>query len=111
MKSTERFSDKVHYYVKYRPGYPDALIDFLMDEIALTGSESIADIGSGTGKLTELLLNSGFKVYGVEPNDLMREACEQLLGSNSNFQSVDGTAENTSLNEDSVDLVIQARIC
>ncbi len=109
MKSTERFSDKVENYIKYRPGYPDELIDFLKRDIALTGTETIADIGSGTGKLSELLLKSGFDVIGVEPNEPMRLACEQLIGDDSNFQSIDGTAENTTLNENSVDVVVAAQ--
>lgn len=109
MKSTERFSDTVENYVKYRPGYPDALIGFLKSEIGLTDTATVADIGSGTGKLSELVLSSGFKVIGVEPNVQMREACVRLIGANTNFQSVDGTAENTTLNENSVDVIIAAQ--
>lgn len=109
MRSTERFSDKVENYVRYRPGYPDLLIEFLKNEIGLGPSQTIADIGSGTGKLTELLLQAGFKVIGVEPNDSMREACEQLIGDNSNFESIDGTAENSTLNENAVDAIIAAQ--
>lgn len=28
-KNTERFSDRVENYVKYRPGYPKEFIDYL----------------------------------------------------------------------------------
>ena len=109
MRPTERFSDKVENYVKYRPGYPGPLISFLKHDLGLTGNEYIADIGSGTGKLSELLLQSGFRVIGVEPNEQMRGAAEELLDGNANFQSVDGTAENSTLNENSVDLIVAAQ--
>lgn len=109
MRSTERFSDIVEKYIKFRPGYPAELMYFLKNEIGLNGNETIADIGSGTGKLSESLLKAGFKVIGIEPNDAMRTACEELMGENSNFISVDGSAENTTLNENSVDVIMAAQ--
>ena len=51
--STTRFSDKVENYVKYRPGYPKEIINYLTEEKILTAESAIADIGSGTGILTE----------------------------------------------------------
>ena len=74
-----RFTTRVENYVKYRPGYPRAIIDLLQKECHLTTNAVIADIGSGTGKLTELFLNNGFRVLGIEPDADMRAAAEQLL--------------------------------
>ncbi|HJQ31718.1 MAG TPA: class I SAM-dependent methyltransferase [Pyrinomonadaceae bacterium] len=103
--STRRFSSRVADYVKYRPGYPAALMRLLEDECGLTPESVIADVGSGTGILSELFLKNGNRVYGVEPNREMREAGEQLLGSYANFVSVDGRAEATTLEDASVDFV------
>lgn len=103
--ATERFSTRVENYVKYRPGYPQSVIELLKDECGLTPSFVIADIGSGTGILSELFLKNGNTVYGVEPNREMREAGERLLGEYGSFRSVDGTAEETTLDEESVDFV------
>ena len=65
---------------KYRPHYPAAVIEFLRAECDLMPSQTIADIGSGTGKLTELFCwRNGNAVTGVEPNREMREAAERLL--------------------------------
>ena len=51
MKSpTERFSNRVEQYAQYRPRYPSALVDLLLDRIPLPAT--VADIGSGTGILT-----------------------------------------------------------
>jgi SAM-dependent methyltransferase len=71
---TLRFSNRVKNYLKYRPAYPPAIIDTLRVECGLTPAAQIADIGSGTGLLTELFLRHGNPVFAVEPNREMREA-------------------------------------
>src|SRR4051795_3927383 len=71
---TQRFSSRVANYAKSRPGYPPDLIDLLARETGMTPDWPLADIGSGTGLLTELLLRNGNEVYAVEPNREMREA-------------------------------------
>lgn len=71
----------------------------------MTPQSVIADIGSGTGKLTELFLGNGNHVFGVEPNREMREAGERFLKGNTNFTSVNATAEETTLPNGSVDFI------
>ena len=107
--STERFSDRVENYIRYRPSYPVAVLDVLREEINLTSDWTIADVGSGTGISTELFLKNGNKVFAVEPNAPMRAAAERLLAGYPKFQSVDGTAEATTLPNDSVDAVVAAQ--
>jgi SAM-dependent methyltransferase len=102
---TERFSTRVADYVKYRPGYPPAVLRLLEEECGLSSTSIVADVGSGTGILSELFLKNGNRVYGVEPNREMREAGERLLASYTNFTSVDGRAEATTLDDNSVDFV------
>jgi SAM-dependent methyltransferase len=104
-QSVERFSSRVENYVKYRPNYPAEIIPFLQSECDLMPDSIVADIGSGTGKLTELFLKFGNLVFGVEPNERMRAAAEKLLVDYSNFKSVSGTAERTTLANSSVDLI------
>jgi SAM-dependent methyltransferase len=104
-QSVERFSSRVANYVRYRPGYPPAIIDLLKTECGLTSESLIADIGSGSGKLTELFLENGNVVFGVEPNGAMRVAAEEILEAYLGFRSVDGTAESTTLVSVSVDFV------
>jgi SAM-dependent methyltransferase len=103
--STTRFSSRVDNYIKYRPSYPQALIDHLAGECRLATGAQIADVGSGTGLLAELLLKRGYHVLGVEPNAEMRGAAERLLVSYPGFVSVTGTAEATTLVDQSVDAV------
>jgi SAM-dependent methyltransferase len=102
----QRFSNRVADYVRYRPGYPAALIDLLRDECGLRSDHVIADIGAGTGILAKLFLESGNRVFGVEPNDGMRRAGEECLSGFTKFSSVNGSAENTTLSDGSVDFVL-----
>ncbi|MES2731004.1 MAG: class I SAM-dependent methyltransferase, partial [Bacteroidota bacterium] len=106
MENTQRFSDRVDAYVKYRPGYPSGIIPFFIDSLGLHTHHQIADIGSGTGKLTELFAEEGYEIMGVEPNEEMRLAGEKLLSHYPNFTSVDGTAESTTLSQESVDFIL-----
>jgi SAM-dependent methyltransferase len=102
---TQRFTDRVANYVRYRPSYPAAVIDTLQAEAGLPPGGVVADVGSGTGILTRLLLDAGHTVYAVEPNDAMRAAAERDLASYPGFHSINGTAEATTLPTASVDLV------
>jgi ubiquinone/menaquinone biosynthesis C-methylase UbiE len=104
-RSTERFSSRVDNYVRYRPRYPRGVLETLQSGCGLTKTSVIADVGSGTGFLTELFLHHGNTVYGVEPNREMREAAEKLLKDYGQFRSVVGTAEETTLPDASIDFV------
>jgi len=106
---TQRFSNRVDNYVKYRPSYPVESIDFLEQEAHLTKQSVIADIGSGTGIFTRLLLDKGYTVYAVEPNEAMRNSAEEQLNGYSNFHSVIGTAEDSTLDKKSADLIVCAQ--
>lgn len=106
MKSTERFSDRVEDYVKYRPHYPPGVLSFLAEVYGFASSWDVADIGSGTGISTEPFLKNGNTVYAVEPNDDMRHKAEALLGGYERFVSVGGNAEATGLADAGVELVV-----
>lgn len=109
LKPTERFTGKVDNYAKYRPTYPDGVIDFLIEQTGLQKDWNIADIGSGTGIFSALLLNRGYKVWCVEPNRAMREEGEKQLKKFTKFTSVDATAEKTGLQDRSIDLITVAQ--
>ena len=109
MHPTKRFSDRVEEYVKYRPHYPQAVFDLLEKEIGLNASSVVADIGSGTGISSELFVENGLTVYAVEPNKEMREAAEHLNSNRENFTSINGTAEQTTLSDQSIDVIVCAQ--
>lgn len=109
MDNTKRFSNRAENYVKFRPSYPSEAINYLYTNIGINKDSIIADIGSGTGIFTKLILTQKNKVYAVEPNKEMREAAENMLSKYKNFISVNGTAENTTLTSSSVDFVVSAQ--
>ena len=106
MDSKARFSNRVENYIKFRPGYPDAVTAFLRSENLLDSESVVADIGSGTGISAELFLRNGNTVYGIEPNKEMREAAERLLKPYERFNSIAASAEETTLPDHSVGLVM-----
>lgn len=109
MDNTKIFSNKVENYIKFRPSYPSEVIDFLYTNLGINKDSTIADIGSGTGIFTKLILAQKNKVYAVEPNEEMREAAEKLLNKYEKFISVNGSAESTTLMSSSVDVVVSAQ--
>jgi SAM-dependent methyltransferase len=106
--ATVRFSDRVTDYVRYRPGYPASVID-LLRQSGLSEGAAVADIGSGTGIFSQLLLASGHKVFAVEPNAEMRAAAESMLSEDVSFHSIAGSGEHTSLPEESMDWIVSAQ--
>jgi len=100
-----RFSNRAENYAKYRPGYPAELVGILESECGLTKTSTIADVGSGTGILSEMFLVNGNKVFGIEPNAPMREFAERDLSEYPGFASVAATAEATTLEAASVDFI------
>jgi SAM-dependent methyltransferase len=109
LDSKERFSSRVDAYVRHRPGYPVALLDLLARSCGLVPNALVADIGSGTGILTGLLLDCGARVAAVEPNAAMRAAAERAFGGRDGFRSVEGSAEATGLGPRSVALITAAQ--
>ena len=107
--ATSRFSDRVENYIRYRPGYPSEVLETLKKECGLTPHHVIADIASGTGIWSRMLLENGNPVFGVEPNVDMREAGERLLASFPKFTSVAGKAEATTLPNASMDFATAAQ--
>ncbi len=107
--STQRFTDRVADYVKFRPTYPREIVTFLHDTCGLAVDARVADIGAGTGISAKVFLEEGHPVVAVEPNDAMRSAADAWLANYARFTSVAGTAEATTLGDASVDLVIAAQ--
>jgi SAM-dependent methyltransferase len=107
--STQRFSDRVEAYVKFRPDYPAELVKTLVQKTMLDTGAVVADVGSGTGIFTRLLLDQQLKVFAVEPNANMRHAAEALFSGYPHFTSVDAAAEHTGIADNSVDLITTAQ--
>lgn len=105
----DRFSNRVADYVRYRPSYPAEVIELLKRSAGLHEGKKVADIGSGTGIFSKLLLDAGAEVFAVEPNDDMRGAAETMLGASACFHSIGAPAEDTGLEDQRVDLIVAAQ--
>jgi SAM-dependent methyltransferase len=105
MDPTGRFTSRAADYVRYRPTYPAAAIDFILCGCISPFELTAADIGAGTGISARLLAERGVRVLAIEPNAAMREAAaahERVLW-------LEGTAEETGLRAGCVDLVVSAQ--
>jgi len=100
-----RFSDRAAFYVRHRPDYPSAAIDAILDGLAAPESLTVADIGAGTGISSRQLAVRGPRVIAVEPNAEMRAAAAP----HPRVEWREGSAEETGLESESVDLVLCAQ--
>lgn len=107
MDNTEKFSGKAELYGRFRPSYPMDIIRYLGGFIK--AADTVADIGSGTGKFTKMLCHLGCNIIAVEPNaDMIRQAADSLQNY-PNITLVRTSAEDTLLADNSVDLVTAAQ--
>lgn len=109
MAIKQSFSNRVNDYIKYRPTYPSDAIDYIYEMIKLNPHSTVVDIGAGTGIFSKLLVERGTTVIAVEPNQEMRNAAIHFLENAPNFRAVDGSAESTSLEDKSVDVIVCAQ--
>lgn len=103
---THRFSERASAYASCRPGYPEAAFQFMTAELGLTSHAVVADIGAGTGILSEHFLRRENPVWGVEPNRAMREHAKALLSAYPKCSLSDGSAEETGLQSKSFDFIV-----
>jgi len=104
-----RFSNRAENYALHRPGYPAGILEILKSECGLTSNSVIADVGSGTGILSELFVKNGNRVFAVEPNSAMRLIAERRFAASEQFVSIHATAESTTLEDSSMDFVTAAQ--
>ena len=96
--------EKARLYEQYRLPYPADLADDLLRQIGSV--KVIADIGAGTGQLARLFADQCETVYAVEPDSAMRRVAAETLNAYPNIHIVDGSAEQTTLVENSIDLIV-----
>ncbi len=105
MDPTGRFSDRAEEYVRYRPDYPTAAIDHILEGFGHPAQWVAADVGAGTGISSRQLADRGLEVIAIEPNEAMRAAAAP----HPRVVWRQGTAEGTGMAPESVDLVVCAQ--
>jgi len=108
---TERFTGLAGLYSQYRPEYPGAALDFIINRCGLNDRSVLADVGCGTGISSRLFAAKGIRVIGIEPNaDMRRQSeTEQLPLGSPSPTCQEGRAEATGLSEASADAVVAAQ--
>lgn len=102
------FSKLAKEYIN-RTGYSKEAIKMIHSYIGKPQDEiTIADVGAGTGKLTEQLLEMGFKGYAIEPNENMRNEGIRLSKNNEKILWSEGSGEATGLKTNSIDWIFMA---
>lgn len=91
-------------YDRGRPGYPDAVVDWLVPDDA----RLVVDVGAGTGKFTRTLVagSGSAEVVAVEPDPAMRS---RLAAALPDVRALDGTGESIPLDDGSADVVTFAQ--
>src|ERR1700743_2880919 len=102
----QRFNGRAADYDEFRERYDAGiLLPRLRMWCGLTPTWTIADIGAGTGMLADVFLANGNHVLAVEPTREMRDTWAALHAHDARLQVIDGTAEATSLQGQSIDLI------
>lgn len=99
---------KAVQYAKYRLPYSAEAVRFVIDRAGVSEG-AVADIGAGTGLLTQHFPGQVARVYAVEPENEMRRLMKEIIGEQQcSVEYIAGTAENTHLPDRSVDLIVAA---
>lgn len=106
---TEAFTSKVDDYVAARPPYPPQLFAFFRDVVGVEKGARVVDVGAGTGLFTAGLLDHGYEVIAVEPNEGMRRAADDRFREVAGYSSVPGSAEAMPVAAGSAGLVTAAQ--
>jgi SAM-dependent methyltransferase len=96
------FGSRARNYDRFRPSFPSVAISWgLGDEPA-----TVAELGAGTGLMTQVLFEAGHRVVAIEPDPLMRDQLRARLGSSVDLRA--GSAEAIPLADSAVDAVVAA---
>jgi SAM-dependent methyltransferase len=101
--SIENYSHVALNYIKGRPPYPKEAIRLLQNALGIRSGKMVVDLASGTGKLTECLLDTYAQIIAIEPKEEMRHAYGILFP---HIKLLEGKAESIPLLENSMDSIL-----
>lgn len=105
----ERFRAVADVYAKFRPGYPDDVIDRILDAAGMRPAPAgtvVVDVGCGTGISSRAFASRGLRVIGVDPNAAM---LDKAVAAGGGPEYREGRADATGLPALSADLVVAAQ--
>lgn len=103
------FNRIAQLYEDRRPPYPSELADAVIAYAGLRPDSRLLEIGSGTGKGTELFARRGHSILCLEPGETLLALAAEKLRDDPNVMFVQTTFENWPLEESAFDLVYAAQ--
>lgn len=103
------FNTAAEQYDAARPGYPEALIDHVIQKAGLTQESRLLEIGAGTGKASVLFAQRGYQMLCLEPGVQMGEIARRNLAPFPRSEVETTTFEEWPLRQEAFDLVISAQ--
>jgi SAM-dependent methyltransferase len=104
--ATRGFGAGAAAYAASRPGYPVEVSDWLSRALRLSPDRTAVEIGAGTGKFTDRLVETGARVIAIEPVAAMRS---ELVKRHPGVQALDGSGEHIPLADGIADAVLCAQ--
>jgi SAM-dependent methyltransferase len=95
-------------YDRYRPAYPTAAIEALVELSGAAAGAEVLEIGAGTGKLTVPLAERGFRITAIEPGPRMAELLAHRVARWPGARIVHSTFEEAPIVPAAFDLVVAA---
>lgn len=102
------FSKKAEIYDTYRPRYSLKYKDYLINEIGISSSSWVADIGAGTGIHSRLLYEISQNLVIIEPDMEMLSVCRKNIPSEKCI-FINSPAEKIDFNYPHVDFITVAQ--
>ncbi len=108
-EQSEKFDEAARYYDQYRPSYPKALINAIIDKSDLSAGANILEIGAGSGKATELFVPHGFNMTCIEPGENLVKEGHRKFKESGNVEFCNTRFEEWKDRPDYFDLAISAQ--
>jgi SAM-dependent methyltransferase len=102
------FDQIAEEYDRWRPAYPDELVDRALEVAAIGSGDRVLEVGCGSGQLTRSLLARGLNVTAIEPGAQLRSLAERNLGGAGEIQFVDARFEDAELREGGFQAIFSA---
>lgn len=100
------FGSDAERYESGRPGYPQAAVDWLVEQLGIDETSHVVDVGAGTGKFTRLLKPTGCRITAVEPLPAMSDVLSRIDPS---IEVIEATARDLPISDAAVDAVTSAQ--
>ena len=106
---TNAYTGKADEYHQYRWDYSPHAIHDIFNMTRITSQTVLADIGAGTGIFAKNFIERAGRIYAIEPNPEMHAITLKKFSSFDSCHVILGGSENTTLDDDSVDIITAAQ--